>query len=302
MTDKPNPFLLFLKALWRGFKRLPFISDFLGDYPRLTMVRLSGIIADSNVRKQGLSHCRLAKIIDKAFARPGIKGVVLVINSPGGSPAQSQLIGNHIRALAEEKDLPVYAFIEDVAASGGYWLACAADEIYAQESSVIGSIGVISSGFGMEGLIDRYDIKRRLYTAGKDKSFMDPFSPERKDDVARLKTLLGDMHDIFKDWVRDRRAGLLKEEEKSLFEGGFWLGAKAVDLGLIDGIGDAREMIREKFGKDARLIDLTPERKFPFSPFGARLPGAMGVPEEYSLADDIIATLETRAEWNRYGL
>ncbi|MBI1257668.1 MAG: S49 family peptidase [Chloroflexi bacterium] len=276
---------------------MPVIGDFFEKKPKVAVLRLSGIIADSSCKKQGISHHRLAKAIDKAFERPGVGAVALVINSPGGSAVQSALIGNHIRQMADDKDRPVYAFVEDVAASGGYWLACAADEIYAQEASIVGSIGVISASFGFEDFIAKHGIHRRLHTAGKEKSFLDPFVAEKKEDVARLEELQRDIHGSFKDWVGLRRGDKLDGGDKDLFEGQFWTAGPAMEKGIIDGIGDVRSFMREKFGDKVKFLEMTPSKKmrFPFSLMGKlEMPGLS--------ADDVLDTLETRALWSRYGL
>lgn len=200
--------------------------------PFVAVIRLQGPIANSG---RGLDDVSLAPVIEKAFSRGKPKAVALQINSPGGSPVQSSLIAARIRRLADEKKVPVYAFVEDVAASGGYWLACAADEIYLDEGSIAGSIGVISAGFGFDGIISNYGVERRVHTAGKSKSLLDPFKPEKPEDVARLKGWLDQMHEVFIDYVKGRR-GVKLAEEPDLFTGDVWIGRKAVELGLADGI------------------------------------------------------------------
>ena len=225
-----------------------------------------------------------------------------MINSPGGSPAQSALVGDHIRRLADEKEIPVYAFVEDVAASGGYWLACAADEIYANQPSIIGSIGVVSAGFGMKGLIEKYGVERRVHTSGKNKSFMDPFLDEKPADVKRLSALQKELHQSFIDWVKARRGKRLNGKDSDLFEGSFWTALNAQDLGLIDGMGEAKSWCREKFKDDAgdeceddvKFVEFGPEKKLVPSLFGADI--------KASLAEEALDTLETRALWGRYGL
>ena len=215
---------------------LPFMkSD-----PTVAVIRLSGVIGGAG--RGTLNDAALAPVIEKAFVRGKPDAVALEINSPGGSPVQSSLIAARIRRLASEKDIPVYAFVEDVAASGGYWLAVSADEIYADRSSVVGSIGVISASFGLDEFIKRYDIERRVYTAGKSKSMLDPFRPEDPKDVERLKSLLEDIHVNFKDHINKRRAGKLPEDQ-DLFTGEVWLGERAQALGLIDGIGHLQDVI-----------------------------------------------------------
>lgn len=284
------------EAVLKFIKNLPFIGDFLEKKPKIAVIRFAGVIADAQAHKNGISHARFAKIIDKAFDRPGLQAVAMVINSPGGSAAQTSLIANQIRRLAEDKELPVYAFVEDVAASGGYWLACTADEIYAQEVSIVGSIGVISASFGFEDFIEKHNIHRRVHTSGQEKGFLDPFRPETPEDLARLDTIQKDIHFAFKEWVSERRADKLNGKDKDLFEGAFWTATTAMDMGLIDGINDMRSLMKEKYGETVKLIDMTPERKLPaLLPFVGKL-------QTNSLADEFIDTLEARALWSRYGL
>jgi signal peptide peptidase SppA len=235
----------------------------------------------------------MAGPIARAFAVRRLAGVALAINSPGGSPVQSSLIAGRIRALAEEKKLPVTAFVQDVGASGGYWLACAADEIFCDESSILGSIGVVSAGFGFGRALARLGIERRLYTAGERKSLLDPFGPEREEDVARLRAVQQDIHDAFKAWVRGRRAGRLKAPEEELFTGEFWTGRRAVALGIADGLGELRTTMRARHGEKVRFAVFGGPRK----PWWARfLPGAE------TLAASVTETLAERAAFARYGL
>ncbi len=272
----------------------PVIGGLLKPKPKVAVIRMSGVIADSGMRKGGISHHRYEKIIEDAFDVYDLQAVAIVINSPGGSPAQSALIGDHIRRLADEKDVPVYAFVEDVAASGGYWLACAADEIYANETSIVGSIGVISAGFGFKDLIEKHGVERRVHTSGKNKSFMDPFIEERPADVKRLKELQAELHESFIDWVKDRRAEKLKGKDADLFEGQFWTAKTALGMGVIDGFGEAKSFAREKFGEEIKFAEFGPEKKLVASLFGTDM--------KASIAEDAIETLETKAVWARYGL
>jgi signal peptide peptidase SppA len=229
----------------------------------------------------------------------------VVVNSPGGSPVQSHLIFSRIRQLAIEKQKRVYVFCEDVAASGGYFLALAGDEIYADPSSIVGSIGVISAGFGLDRLIDRFGIERRVHTSGKDKGALDPFQPERSEDVARLKDLQRDVHDVFIGIVKERRAGKLKGPEEELFSGTFWSAAKAADYGLIDGLADLRSKMRALHGDKVRLRAIPLSSGGLFSRF-RRLPG-FGITGDNgfalgpALADDLISAIEARALWSRFG-
>jgi signal peptide peptidase SppA len=264
------------------------------------VVRLDGTIAPGRggLRGGGLNAKDLEPILKRAF-RKGISGVALQINSPGGSPVQSAMIGERIRALSTETKVPVYAFCEDVAASGGYWLACAADEIYADESSIIGSIGVVSGGFGFVGAMKKLGIERRVHTAGTNKSMLDPFQPEKKEDVTRIKSLQLEIHDHFKRWVRERRGPRLKESNKELFTGAFWAGAKAKDLGLIDDLGHMHVVLRRKFGEKVELRAIeAPKGWNPLGRFGL----ALGHGEIADLPDATVSTLEERSLWQRFGL
>lgn len=281
-----------IRGLREKLAEVPVVGGFFKPKPKVSVIRLSGVIADAVMRRQTISYHKYEKLIEDAFDVHKLKAVALVINSPGGSAAQSSLIAGHIRRLAEEKEVPVYAFVEDVAASGGYWLACAADEIYAQEVSIVGSIGVISTSFGFQELIERYGVERRVHTAGTDKSFLDPFLPEKPADVKRLKDVQKDLHEAFIDWVTERRADKLKGEDKTLFEGQFWTAGTALKKGVIDALGDARSVAREKFGEDIKFVEFGPEKKF--------LSGLLGT--DISLPEDTVEALETRAIWSRYGL
>lgn len=296
----------FKKSISTGLTYLgevPVIGGIFKPKEKVAIIRFSGVIADQGMRRNSISHERYLGLIEDAFELHKLQAVALAINCPGGSPAQSALIGNSIRRLAEEKNIPVLAFTEDVAASGGYWLACAADEIYAQESSIVGSIGVISASFGFQDLIARYGIERRVHTSGKNKGFLDPFQEEKPEDVKRLKGLQQDIHDIFKDWVRSRRGEKLNADEKTIFEGQFWTAATALSYGIIDGVGDLRSVCKERYGKEIKFVDLSPDRGFFASLFSSKLSNS-GLLQQggASLAQDMIDTAEERAIWGRYGL
>tara|TARA_B100000242_G_scaffold277726_3_gene234699 strand:- start:3404 stop:4276 length:873 start_codon:yes stop_codon:yes gene_type:complete len=273
----------------------PIIGAILKPREKIAVLRLSGIIADSGMRRNSISHARYEQLIDDAFDTYKLKAIALVINSPGGSPAQSTLIADQIRRLAEEKEIPVYTFIEDVAASGGYWLSLAGDEIYALPCSIVGSIGVISSGFGFQDLIARHGIERRVHTSGKDKGFLDPFQDEKPGDVKRLKALQNDIHEQFKDWVRKRREGRIKAEEKDIFEGQFWSAPQALEYGLIDGLGDAKTILKSRYGKDVKFKEFKAEKGVLSSLLG-------GSADRVSLPDTLAQTLEDKSIRSRYGL
>lgn len=269
----------------------------------IPVLRLTGPIGMATPLRPGVSLAGTAAQIDKAFSLSKAPAVALVINSPGGSPVQSSLIFQRIRHLATEKSKKVYVFCEDVAASGGYYLALAGDEIYADASSIVGSIGVISAGFGFDKAIERLGVERRVYTAGLSKGSLDPFRPENADDVERLKALQRDVHDTFIAVVKSRRAARLKGAEKELFSGAFWSGPKAQDLGLIDGIADMRSKMREVFGDKVRL---RPVSGGGFGLMGRlrRLPGFAGDRDRLGsgLADDLLSAVEARSLWARFGL
>ncbi|PWC54314.1 S49 family peptidase [Azospirillum sp. TSO22-1] len=267
--------------------------------PVVSVVRLSGAIGAASPLRPGLSLETLAPLLERAFARKGQAAVALLVNSPGGSPVQSALIAKRIRDLAEEKTVPVLAFCEDVAASGGYWLACAADEIFADESSIVGSIGVVSAGFGLHDFIERHGIERRVYTSGDKKVLLDPFAPEREDGVAHLKAIQAEVHESFKAMVRARRGARLAGPDEELFTGAFWTGRRALGYGLIDGIGDARGVLRARFGEKVRFAVVHEPR-----PWWRRLPvrSRFSSPWAAELADAALGAVEERALWARYGL
>jgi len=276
--------------------------------PVVAVVRLAGIIGPSQPLRGGLNLAAVAGPLEAAFSLRGVKAVALIVNSPGGSPVQSSLIYKRIRSLAEEKELPVYAFAEDVAASGGYMIACGADEIYADESSVIGSIGVVSAGFGFTGLIEKLGVERRVHTAGESKAMLDPFQPEKEEDVKRLETLQQDVHENFKKLVRDARGDRLKADDPAIFSGEFWAGEGAVARGLIDGVADLRGKMRELYGKDVKL-KLVSQRTPWWRPGGGiasnRLGGAfqgVGAGFAAEIGDGLIAAAERRSLWSRFGL
>ena len=255
---------------------------------RVTVLRLEGVIGSGpRLGAPALTDAGLAPLVEAAFRRGRPKAVALAINSPGGSPAQSSLIAARIRRLADEKKVPVHAFVEDVAASGGYWLATAADRIHVDANSIVGSIGVISASFGFQELMARHGIERRVHTAGDDKSMLDPFRPERAEDVERLKRLQAQVHENFITQVKARRGARLTRGD--LFSGEFWLGQQAVENGLADGIGHLVPVMRELYGDKVRFGVIAPRR-----PLFRRL-GLPGVGEA-------LDAIEARALWTRYGL
>ena len=265
--------------------------------PVVSVLRFEGVIMPRQ-RRGGLSLASHAAAIEKAFRASGLVAVAIVVNSPGGSPVQSALLCRRIRQLAEEKRIPVIAFAEDVAASGGYWLALAGDEIFTEETSLIGSIGVISAGFGFYQLLGRLGVERRLHTAGERKSLLDPFLPEDPADITRLTGLQEDIHQAFKEHVRRRRAGKIDEADDTLFTGDVLTGRMAMDRGLVDGIGELRAVMRARYGDKVRLRPIAAERRR--LPFLSRLPFVRREP--VLLISELVDWLEGRLLWARFGL
>ncbi|WP_439385363.1 S49 family peptidase [Amycolatopsis lexingtonensis] len=272
--------------------RIPALADRVERKDVVAVVKLHGVItpSPSPLARGAINLSAVESALTRAFGHDRLKAVALLVNSPGGAPTQSGLVAERIRQLADEKQVPVLAFCEDVAASGGYWLACAADEIYAHRTSMVGSIGVISGGFGFTGLLERFGIERRLHTAGANKSRLDPFSPEKPEDVEWLKKMHTQLHDLFVGWVKERRGDRLTDAE-DLFTGDVWLGAKAHELGLIDGLGSLRQIITERF-PDAEISVAEPKR-----PLLARL--GIGAP---AAASAVLDAVTQKAAWSRFGL
>ena len=272
-----------------------------GDTPVVPVVRLSGVIGIASPLKSALTLATVARPLERAFGMRRARAVALQINSPGGAPVQSHLIYRRIRQLAAESGRPVIAFAEDVAASGGYMIACAADEIVCDPSSLVGSIGVVGGSFGFSKLIDKLGIERRLYTSGDHKAMLDPFLPEKPEDVERLRSVQRDIHEDFIGLVKASRGARLTGPENDLFSGEFWTGRKAVTLGVADGIGDLRTVLRQRFGEDVRTPLIGPDRSL----FGRTRPG-VALKErlfgDVGFADEMISALEERALWSRYGL
>jgi serine protease SohB len=299
----------FRQLLSRGREWLrPVIPKRWRGLPLVPVVRLSGVIGLATPLKPGLTLAGLARALDRAFGMGKPKAVALVINSPGGSAVQSHLIYRRIRQLAEEKSVPVIAFVEDVAASGGYMIACAADEIVCDPSSIVGSIGVVGATFGFPEALQKLGIERRVYTAGDKKVMLDPFLPEKPDDVERLKTIQREIHDTFIGLVKTSRGARLTGPENTLFSGEYWGAKTALGYGLIDRLGDLRAVLRERFGDEVMTPLVSAERGL----FGRRIPG-VGAAEQgrwpdfgpslaSGLAEDIVSAIEARAMWARYGL
>jgi signal peptide peptidase SppA len=268
------------------------------------VVRLSGVIGAVTPLRPGMSLAGVARTLERAFATRNAKAVALVINSPGGSPVQSRQIYLRIRQLAEEKKLPVLVFVEDVAASGGYMIACAGDEIFCDPSSILGSIGVVGGSFGFQELIKKIGVERRLYTAGAHKAMLDPFQPENPEDVARVKALQREIHSIFIELVKQSRGSRLKAAEDVLFTGEYWAGGTSVSLGLVDAIGDLRSTLRTRYGDKVLTPVIAPATGMLSGLFGRKSAGAgMGrLGGLAGLPDELISALETRAIWAKFGL
>jgi signal peptide peptidase SppA len=266
------------------------------------VVRLSGVIGAVTPLRPGISLAGVARMLERAFSVKNAKAVALVINSPGGSPVQSRQIYLRIRQLAEEKKLPVLVFVEDVAASGGYMIACAGDEIFCDPSSILGSIGVVGGSFGFQELIKKVGVERRLYTAGAHKAMLDPFLPENPDDVTRLKALQREIHDIFISLVKQSRGARLKGADDMLFTGEYWAGQTSVSLGLADAIGDLRSTLRARYGEKVQTPLIAPASGILSGLLGRRSPGAMEAWEGASnLPEAAISAFEARAIWAKFG-
>jgi signal peptide peptidase SppA len=270
--------------------------------PVVPVVRLSGVIGAVTPLRPGMSLVGVARMLERAFSVKNAKAVALVINSPGGSPVQSRQIYLRIRQLAEEKKLPVLVFVEDVAASGGYMIACAGDEIFCDPSSILGSIGVVGGSFGFQELIKKLGVERRLYTAGAHKAMLDPFLPENPDDVTRLKALQREIHAIFIALVKQSRGARLKGADDTLFTGEYWAGETSISLGLADAIGDLRSTLRSRFGEKVQTPLIAPASGMLSGLIGRRSPGALTAWEGVSsLPEEAISAFETRAIWAKFG-
>ncbi|HWR47483.1 MAG TPA: S49 family peptidase [Pseudonocardiaceae bacterium] len=285
--------------------RLPLSGTLRERGPVVAAVKLHGVItptpAPTPLGRGVINLAAVESALTRAFGYDRLRAVALLINSPGGSATQSALVADRIRGLADHKRVPVLAFCEDVAASGGYWLACAADEIVAHPTSLVGSIGVVSHGFGLHGLLERFGVERRLYTAGANKARLDPFLPEREDDVVWLRSMQTELHGMFRDWVCSRRSGRLATDQQDLFTGEVWTGRRALELGLVDRLGTMRGEIAKRY-PDAEIITVEARRpllvRLGLGPAAASLSGG-GSPES-ALA--VLEALEHRATWSRFGL
>jgi signal peptide peptidase SppA len=307
MTDFFNQ--MRARAVAIGRRLLP--KRWRRDIALVPVVRLTGVIGFSTPLRPGLTLAGIARTLDRAFGMRNAKAVALLINSPGGSAVQSHLIYQRIRALAAEKNLPVFAAVEDVAASGGYMIACAADEIVCDPASIVGSIGVVGASFGFTEAIRKLGVERRIYTAGENKSMLDPFLPEKEADVTRLKSIQREIHEMFIDLVRKSRGARLTGPEKTLFSGEYWTAKTALEYGVIDRLIDLRAFLRERYGADVMTPVVAGERSL----FGWRKPSVSRLASGFSaglvperlfdgagLMDDFISAVESRSIWSRFGL
>ena len=285
----------------RLVSRLPVFGDRADSRPTVAVVKLHGLITPtpSPLVRGVINVTSTESALTRAFDQDRLAAVALSINSPGGAATQSALVADRIRELAGKKRVPVLAFCEDVVASGGYWLACAADEIFAHATSIVGSIGVVSRGFGMHGLLDRLGVERRLYTAGEHKARLDPFLPEKEDDVAWLTGMQEQLHELFVEWVRSRRGERLGTGTE-LFDGEVWTGTRAAELGLVDGVGTLREIVGKRF-PDAEITIVEPRRPL-LARLGIGPAASAGRGSGGDVALSLLEAIEQRAAWARFGL
>lgn len=279
---------------------MPFF--FKNREPVVAVLRLNGVIGKVSGMRSGLSLEGLNELIEKTFNISKLTAVCLVVNSPGGSPVQSELIAKRIISLAKEKKVTVYSFVEDVAASGGYWLACAGHEIYASKSSIVGSIGVVSSSFGFHDAINKLGIERRIYTEGKNKSVLDPFEPVKPADVKIIKQLQKQIHEHFISYVKERRGGKLTQSDEILFNGEFWAGLSALDLGLIDGIDEMYSFIKRTFGDDVKIEYIASKQSWLRRRFSMIFDSKVSDNFTAELADSMVEKLESKLIENRFNL
>ena len=283
--------------MMKHFPKFKFIKKFFcSSAPTVACINLSGVIGQGSKFSSAINFENISPLLKKAFAMEKIKAVAIAINSPGGSPVQSELIYNYIRELSAEKKIPVFTFAQDVAASGGYWLLLSGDEIYAHNSSIIGSIGVIFSGFGFVDLIKKIGINRRIYTEGKNKAILDPFLPEEEENISILKDAQRDVFESFKDLVKTRRAGKLNESEEKLFTGAFWSGKKSATLGLVDGIADLRSKMKEKFGEKVEIVNITTKKSLLKSFFSEKSQPLN------QLSESALNKISEKIEFSKFGL
>ena len=287
-----------------GMKKFKKYIPFRKKVPQVAVIKLTGVIAASSSLRKGLNLQGIETHLYDAFSNKRTTAVALVLNSPGGSPVQSDLIQKRVRDLGQEFKKPIYVFCEDVAASGGYWIALAGDEIYANASSIIGSIGVVSAGFGFKEAIAKLGIERRIYSTGPNKGMLDPFEDEDPKHVQRLKNLQEEIFTLFREWVLSQRGSKLKGAHEELFSGAFWTGVKAKELGLIDGLGELREIMQDRFGEDVLFKNYAPKTGI-LSKLGLGSESVSGISKDFtinSMLPDAMEWIEQRATWGRFGL
>ena len=287
-----------------GMKKFKKYIPFRKKVPQVAVIKLTGVIAASSSLRKGLNLQGIETHLYDAFSNKRTTAVALVLNSPGGSPVQSDLIQKRVRDLAQEFKKPIYVFCEDVAASGGYWIALAGDEIYANASSIIGSIGVVSAGFGFKEAIGKLGIERRIYSTGPNKGMLDPFEDEDPKHVEHLKNLQEEIFTLFREWVLSQRGSKLKGAHEELFSGAFWTGVKAKELGLIDGLGELREIMQDRFGEDVLFKNYAPKTGI-LSKLGLGSESVSGISKDFtinSMLPDAMEWIEQRATWGRFGL
>ena len=287
-----------------GMKKFKKYIPFRKKVPQVAVIKLTGVIAASSSLRKGLNLQGIETHLYDAFSNKRTTAVALVLNSPGGSPVQSDLIQKRVRDLGQEFKKPIYVFCEDVAASGGYWIALAGDEIYANASSIIGSIGVVSAGFGFKEAIGKLGIERRIYSTGPNKGMLDPFEDEDPKHVQRLKNLQEEIFTLFREWVLSQRGSKLKGAHEELFSGAFWTGVKAKELGLIDGLGELREIMQDRFGEDVLFKNYAPKAGI-LSKLGLGSESVSGISKDFtinSMLPDAMEWIEQRATWGRFGL
>ena len=287
-----------------GMKKFKKYIPFRKKVPQVAVIKLTGVIAASSSLRKGLNLQSIETHLYDAFSNKRTTAVALVLNSPGGSPVQSDLIQKRVRHLGQEFKKPIYVFCEDVAASGGYWIALAGDEIYANASSIIGSIGVVSAGFGFKEAIGKLGIERRIYSTGPNKGMLDPFEDEDPKHVQRLKNLQEEIFTLFREWVLSQRGSKLKGAHEELFSGAFWTGVKAKELGLIDGLGELREIMQDRFGEDVLFKNYAPKTGI-LSKLGLGSESVSGISKDFtinSMLPDAMEWIEQRATWGRFGL
>ena len=274
--------------------------NFLKKKKTIPVVYMSGIIGNIGGLRKGITLTSVEDLLEKAFNIKKSAAVAIIINSPGGSPVQSSLIYKRIKKLAKKNKTKVIFFVEDVAASGGYYIACAGDEIYVDENSIVGSIGVIYTSFGFDKLIKKYGIERRIFTTGKYKSILDSFQKQKLSDVKKLKSIQTEIFKNFKDIVLKSRIKKINKKNKNIFSGSFWTGKEAIKLGLVDGIGDLKTIMEKKFGEKLRYVSIKPKKSF-LKGILSKSFYSKDLLDTKKIINDMMTYMESRNIWGRYG-